>query len=71
MQAAGIDTTIFKPYSTLAASTSKAKNCKVPVCSILKPASWSTDCVFHRFYNNPIDSQQPDLFCHDILLDVL
>ena len=42
MKAAGINTDIFKPHSTRAASTSKAQSCDVPINSILKAASWNT-----------------------------
>lgn len=54
MKAAGINTDIFKPHSTRAASTSKAQSCDVPINSILKAASWKRDSVFHRFYNRNI-----------------
>ena len=54
MKAAGINTDIFKPHSTRAASTSKAQSCDVPISSILKAASWKRDSVFHRFYNRDI-----------------
>ena len=39
MKAAGIDTDTFKPHSTRAAATSKAKSCDVSITSILKAAS--------------------------------
>lgn len=67
MQAAGIDTAIFKPHSTRSASTSKAKSCNAPMASILQAASWRKDCVFHRFYNKHIDSQQHTKFGYAIL----
>ena len=54
MKAAGINTDIFKPHSTRAASTSKAQSCDVPISSILKAASWKRGSVFHRFYNGDI-----------------
>ena len=58
MEAAGIDTSVFKPHSTRAASTSKAASCDVPINSILKAACWKSDCVFHRFYNKDIESHR-------------
>ena len=45
----------IKPHSTRAASTSKAN---VPLASIIKAASWKSDCVFQKFYNKPIDLDQ-------------
>ena len=56
IKAAGINTVIFTPHSTRAASTSKAQSCDVSINSILKAASWKSDCVFHRFYNKTIES---------------
>ena len=67
MQAAGIDKSIFKPHSTRSASTSKAKSCQVPLNSILKVASWSTDCVFNKFYNKPVQSPNSAEFGKAIL----
>ena len=59
MQAAGIDTSIFKTHST--------KSCQVPLNSILKVASWSTDCVFNKFYNKPVQSPNSAEFGKAIL----
>ena len=67
MQVAGIDTSIFKPHSTRAASTSKANSCQVPINSILKVASWSTDCVFNKFYNKPVQNLNSTGFGQTIL----
>ena len=39
MNLAGIDTTVFKPHSTRAASTSKAKTCQLTLSTIMKSAS--------------------------------
>ena len=49
MQKAGVDTTLFKPHSTRAASTSKARSCNVSMLAVMKAASWSSDWVFNTF----------------------
>ena len=46
MTSAGVDTTIFKPHSTRAAATSKAKTASVPIQEILKTAGWSSSRCF-------------------------
>ena len=68
MQKAGVDTTIFKPHSTRAASTRKACYCNVSLPVIMKAASWSSNCVFNTFYNKPVQSPNvSDSFSHAIL----
>ena len=68
MQQAGIDTSVFKPHSTRAASTSKAQSCNVPLSAIMQAASWGSDCVFSRFYNKPIQLHDiSDSFSHAVL----
>ena len=68
MQKAGVGTTVFKPHSTRAASTSKARSCNVSLPAIMKAASWSSDCVFNIFYNKPVQPQNlSDSFRHAIL----
>lgn len=68
MQKAGVDTTIFKPHSTRAASTSKARSCNVSLPAVMKAASWSSDCIFNTFYNNPVQPlNSSDSFSHAIL----
>ena len=69
MQLSGIDTEMYKPHSTRAASTSKAKQCNVPISDIMGSASWSTDSTFHRFYDRHINTPEPNIFGHAILLD--
>ncbi len=51
LKLAGIDTSIFTPHSTRAASTSQAK---VPLATILRTAGWSKDCTFRKFYKKPV-----------------
>ena len=47
MQKAGVDTTVFKPHSTRAASASKTRSCNVSLPAVMKAASWSGDCFQH------------------------
>ena len=56
----GIDVAIFKAHSTRAASTSKAKNCNVPLDEILKKAGWKSDSTFAKHYDLPIDNNMKD-----------
>ena len=51
MEAAGVDTQIFKPHSTRSASTTQALKSGVSVQDILKMANWQNANTFHRFYN--------------------
>ena len=54
LSAAGIDTTVFTPHSTRAASTSKAKAQSVSMDIIMSLAGWSKATTFQRFYNKEI-----------------
>ena len=64
----GVDTTVFKPHSTRAASTSKAHSCNVSLPAVMKATSWTSDCVFNIFYNKPVQPQNlADIFSHAIL----
>ncbi|PFX15027.1 hypothetical protein AWC38_SpisGene20779 [Stylophora pistillata] len=56
MTSAGVDITIFKPHSTQAAATSKAKTASVPIQEILKTAGWSSLRCFDKFYDEPVES---------------
>lgn len=55
MTAAGINTDLYKPHSTRAASTSKAKFKLVPLVQIMGSAMWSKSSTFGRFYDKIID----------------
>ena len=57
MLLSGINTAIFKPHSTKAASTSKASKKGVPLGHILKTAGWSRASTFARFYNKPVTTE--------------
>ena len=54
LQAAGIDTNVFKMHSTRVASTSAAKAINVPVDTIMKTAGWSQQCTFRKYYDKQI-----------------
>ncbi len=71
MSISGIDTSVFKPHSTRAASTSKASQCSVPISQIMSAASWASDSTFHKFYKKEIDqaNDMTDTFGQAILLD--
>ena len=56
MTSAGVDTTIFKPHSTRAAATSKAKTASDPIQEILKTAGWSSSRCFDTFYDKRVES---------------
>ena len=60
LQLAGIDTTIFKSYSTRSASTSAAHAANVPIATILKTAGWASDCVFKIFYKKALPTKLTD-----------
>ena len=51
---AGIDTNIYKPHSTRAAATSKAKSKNVPIDLILQAGMWTNETTFSKFYDKPI-----------------
>ena len=71
MGLSGIDTSVFKPHSTRAASTSKASKCSVPISHIMSAASWASDSTFHKFYKREVGQLQDsaDTFGQAILLD--
>ena len=54
MTDAGLDTTRFHPYSTTAASTSKAHKQATPIDVIMSTAGWAKASTFQKFYNKPI-----------------
>ena len=58
MEKAGIDTSVFKPHSTRAASTSAAKAAGVSMDEILSQAGWSNCATFKTFYNKPVVQEQ-------------
>ena len=54
---AGIDRTVFKPYSTRSSSTSKAAT-KVPIKTVLKTGGWRSSRTFRNYYNKQIDDSE-------------
>ncbi|KAL9988598.1 hypothetical protein ACROYT_G003060 [Oculina patagonica] len=56
METAGVDTNVFKPHSTRAAVSSKAKAACVPVHDILRTAGWPSSICFDLFYNKSVES---------------
>ena len=54
LQAAGIDTSQFKPHSVRGASASAATRCGVALPDILALACWSSDSTFRRFCYKPV-----------------
>ena len=57
MSPAGINTEIYKPHSTRAAATSKAKKKQVPLNIITQTAMWSQSSTFAKFYHTTIDKK--------------
>lgn len=51
LEKAGVDTTIFTPHSTRAASTTGAKMMNVPLATIIKTAGWSNTTTFSKYYD--------------------
>ena len=51
LKAAGIQTDLFKPYSTRSASASKAARAQIPLADIMKMAGWSRESTFEKFYH--------------------
>jgi hypothetical protein len=58
MTNAGVDAQTFKPHSTRAAATSKAKAASVPIQDILNKAGWSSSRTFDKFYHKHIVSNE-------------
>ena len=58
---AGINMSIFSPYSTRSASSSKAKT-YLPLKTILEKGGWGSNRTFARFYDKPILQEEQFLF---------
>ena len=58
MEKAGIDTSVFKPHSTRAASTSVAKAAGVSMDELLSQVVWSNCGTFKTFYSKPVVQEQ-------------
>ena len=53
LELSGVDTSIFTPHSTRAASTRKAAT-NIPLKTILKTAGWRRRSTFATYYNKPV-----------------
>lgn len=68
LQQAGINTAVFGPHSTRAASTSKAVTSRVSLDTILNTAGWSNAKTFCKYYKKNIDTvDQKDSFACRVL----
>ena len=56
LKLAGIDISKYSAHSSRAASTSHAKSKGLTTQEVMKCAGWSSDTVFARFYNKPIQT---------------
>ena len=65
MSVSDIDTYKFKPHSTTAAATSKAKERHVPIETIMRAAMWLSTSTFAKFYKKIEESGETCL--RDIL----
>ena len=54
---AGIDTSVYSAHSTREASASKAVRASLSIESILRTGSWSSESVFSKHYNRPINRE--------------
>lgn len=57
---AGIDCSKYGAHSVRSASSSKAKNCRVPIQEILKTAGWSSARTFSQFYDKRVVTNHYD-----------
>ncbi|XP_053398289.1 uncharacterized protein LOC123561770 [Mercenaria mercenaria] len=58
MSLSGIDISLFKAHSVRSASTSKAKNCHIPIHDILSVAGWTNSQTFAQFYHKDIQQEE-------------
>ena len=58
LQKSGIDTKIFAPGSTRAASSNAAINRGVPLQTVLKQATWQNKSTFTKWYKKPVQKQK-------------
>lgn len=54
MRQSGIDVERYTSHSTRGATTSKAKQCGIPLSEILKVAGWSSAQTFADYYDKPL-----------------
>ena len=63
---AGINTALFKPHSTRAASTSAMVK-DVDLSTIMKNAGWQRESTFAKYYNKPIKKDDSKIFGRSVL----
>lgn len=61
LEDAGIDTSVYTPHSTRAASMSKAHMKAVPLNVIMQAAGWHSATTFNKFYNKPIQTDNANI----------
>lgn len=69
MSLSGIDIEAYKPHSTRAAATSKAKAKQVPLEVIMGAAMWSNSCTFAKYYDKVVEVSTKDC-CLQAILNV-
>ena len=65
MLSSGIDCDNYKAHSVRSASTSRAKNCQIPIQEIMKTAGWSSARTFCQFYDKKVE----DTDCSSAILN--
>ena len=70
MMLASVATSIFKPHSCRAVSSSQASLSGVPLMDILHNAQWKSTTVFFKHYHRFIDYRQPSAECSNSILAV-
>ena len=61
LDTAGIETNVYTPHSTRAASTSKAFSKAVPLDVLMKAGGWNSENTFNKFYNKPVQTDNPNM----------
>ena len=68
LKAAGVNTDVFKAYSTRSGAASAAKAADVPIGDITATAGWRSDSTFARFYDRPVTPEaSANAFAHAAL----
>ena len=68
LRAAGVNTDVFKAYSTHSAATSAAKAADVPIGDIMATAGWRSESTLARFYDRPLQAEaSANAFAHAVL----
>ena len=68
LKAAGVNTDVFKAYSTRSGAASAAKAADVPIGDITATAGWRSDSTFARFHDRPVTPEaSANAFAHAAL----